>query len=375
LNRESKAEELQEKKRRIEGYIQEEGLEGLLLARDYNFAWATAGRDNHVTRGSEEGASFLLFDSEKAYLLTTNIEAPRLREEELSKELREAFSLEVIAYPWYEEELEGTVAELGVEPEGVRTDVPSLGFAPLGADFFRLRKSLTPGERERYRSLGEKATEVMEDFCRNLEPGLSEMEIAGSLGGKLMESGMEPSVLLVGSDERARKFRHPVPQEKCVEDYVMVVICARREGQVVSLTRCIHFGSVPKELRDKFSACAQVDAAMIAATRPGRAVGSVVERAQEVYAEQGFPGEWKHHHQGGPTGYKERDYLATAGSEDPILEGQAFAWNPSIQGAKSEDTILVEKEGAQLITEPDDWPTISVETNGRSFQRPDLLKL
>ena len=38
-------------------------------------------------------------------------------------------------------------------------------------------------------------------------------------------------------------------------------------------------------------------------------------------------------------GYEAREITATPTTDQPILMGQAFAWNPSIKGAKSEDTI------------------------------------
>jgi hypothetical protein len=53
---------------------------------------------------------------------------------------------------------------------------------------------------------------------------------------------------------------------------------------------------------------------------------------------RGSADEWRRHHQGGPTGYEPRDYLATAGSTAFVEERQAFAWNPSVPQLKCEDT-------------------------------------
>jgi hypothetical protein len=35
----------------------------------------------------------------------------------------------------------------------------------------------------------------------------------------------------------------------------------------------------------------------------------------------------------------------------------AFAWNPTIQGAKSEDTVLVTENGFEVLTATGEWPT------------------
>jgi len=56
--------------------------------------------------------------------------------------------------------------------------------------------------------------------------------------------------------------------------------------------------------------------------------------------------------------------IATSASEEVVSAGQVYAWNPSIAGTKSEDTILVVEQGCQILTEIKDWPTIPVQING-----------
>jgi len=89
---------------------------------------------------------------------------------------------------------------------------------------------------------------------------------------------------------------------------------------------------------------------LIENTRPGRSLGEVFIEGQRTYASQGFPDEWKHHHQGGAAGYEPREFLGLPDSQDIVAAGQAYAWNPSIRGAKVEDTILVGETGNEIIT-------------------------
>ncbi len=49
-------------------------------------------------------------------------------------------------------------------------------------------------------------------------------------------------------------------------------------------------------------ACAQVDAAIIAASQPGASLDALFRTLQEAYARAGFADEWKLHHQGGHGG-------------------------------------------------------------------------
>jgi hypothetical protein len=59
-----------------------------------------------------------------------------------------------------------------------------------------------------------------------------------------------------------------------------------------------------------------------------------------------------------------------------VLENQAFAWNPSIVGAKQEDTILCTKDGIEVLTAPSkDWPQITGRYEGKELQRADVLVL
>ncbi|MFW6182815.1 MAG: aminopeptidase P family protein, partial [Chloroflexota bacterium] len=74
-------------------------------------------------------------------------------------------------------------------------------------------------------------------------------------------------------------------------------------------------------------------------------------------------------------GYEPREYLVTADSEEQIIAGQVYAWNPSITGTKSEDTILVDNKGNEVLTAIDGWPTLEVDAgDGQTLYRPAILE-
>jgi Xaa-Pro dipeptidase len=79
------------------------------------------------------------------------------------------------------------------------------------------------------------------------------------------------------------------------------------------------------------------------------------------------------HHQGGPAGYEPREYLGDPASTDVVSVGQAYAWNPSITGTKSEDTILVGKETNEVLTAIPNWPMLTVTVNRQTVTRPAIL--
>jgi len=92
-----------------------------------------------------------------------------------------------------------------------------------------------------------------------------------------------------------------------------------------------------------------------------------------AYRAEGFENEWPQHHQGGGTGYEPRDFKGTLDCSEIVQAHQAYAWNPSIAGTKSEDTILVEPEGFEVLSETADWPMVVVEVEGQTIARPDIL--
>jgi Xaa-Pro aminopeptidase len=55
--------------------------------------------------------------------------------------------------------------------------------------------------------------------------------------------------------------------------------------------------------------------------------------------------------------------------DTPIESGTALAWNPSLPGAKIEDTVLTTDAGIEVLTADPAWPTVTVD--GRA--RPDVL--
>jgi Xaa-Pro aminopeptidase len=360
-----KEEEIKEKEGRVTRFLEEEDLDALLLERQDNFAWFTAGGDSHVVTASERGAASILITKEKKYIITTNIEAPRIISEEVKNQ-----RFELKSFPWHESRKEEIVLSL---TKGMKLGSDTFFPEASSVDISPLRYSLTPEEIERYGWLGGKSSLCLGKVCKEIKPGETENEVAAKLAKEVLSSGVTPTVLLIAADERISQYRHPIPRDKKIDKYVMVVLCARKWGLVVSVTRLVHFGKLPPQIRQKHNAVVKIDAALISRTRPGAKVGDIFEYGREAYAQAGYPEEWKFHHQGGPTGYAGRDYKATPDNENIIQLNQAVAWNPSIRGTKSEDTIIALKDKTEIITSASDWPMIGVEIEGMSWQRPDIL--
>jgi len=361
--------EIAEKRRRVREFIERASIDGVLLDSQALFAWYTGGGENRVALAADGGAAKLIITRDRDYVLANNIEAPRLEAEALAG----CEGLELVVVDWPDEAyaVSERIAKLAagrrIAAEGGR------GGSLLPASFAELTYALTEREVERYRALGADCSAAMETACRAVSPGASEHEIAAVLAKEILARDVIPQVLLAAADERIARFRHPLATGKRVESCFMAVCCGKRGGLIASLTRLVHFGPLPEELERKHAAVGVVDAALIGGTRPGRVIGEIFAEGQRAYAHTGFPEEWRLHHQGGPTGYQARSFRATPDEQRKVLEDQAFAWNPSIAGTKSEDTILARADGPEILTATKDWPTKKAEFDGKRMERPDIL--
>ncbi len=364
----TRKEEVAEKGRRVRSYMANNEIGAVLLGTQANFAWYTAGGDNHVALATESGVATVVVTHEEDYVLTNNIEAQRILEEEVG-----GLGIEVRSHPWWQgDEAVAVLRDMAEEP--FVGDVPLGGAADVAEEIAPLRYSLLSSELQRYRYGGEIVGKVLGDVCLQIKPGDLEGKIAGLMAQGLMAWELIPAVLLVATDRRVFNYRHPIPNgTKPLERYAMLVAVGRYKGLCVSATRLVHFGPLSDELRRKQEAVAHIDATFISHTTPGARIGDIFSAGVAAYEEAGFGDEWQLHHQGGPTGYAPREYRAEPDCDLTVQPNQAFAWNPSISGTKSEDTIILADDGQEIISPTPDWPMLTVQIGETTWERPDIL--
>src|ERR687897_42570 len=261
--------------RSLRELMEEQGVGALLLSSPANFAWYTGGADNRVDHGDPVGVASVLVTGNDAYILTNNIEAPRMREEQTPE-------IEVVEHPWHE------------EPTGLLRDLA--GGARVGTDF----------------------------------PSTSGPDLSAEI----------PPLRYVLDGDAIEDYRHPVPHGGSLGKQAMLVACAERGGLFASVTRMIYFEDPDPQTARRQEACEEVLRRMREeATHQGSTMAQAFDDCRRYYAEAGFPEGWRDHHQGGMTGYASREIIATPGTQQEIKEAQAFAWNPSLEGAKAEETF------------------------------------
>jgi hypothetical protein len=99
---------------------------------------------------------------------------------------------------------------------------------------------------------------------------------------------------------------------------------------------------------------------------PRRTLAELYALAADAYTRLGCPDEIRAHHQGGTTGYLTRERIATPDADTVLTGSMAVAWNPSLPGAKVEDTFVLAPDGTlENLTLIPDWPSTVVHGRAR----------
>jgi Xaa-Pro aminopeptidase len=356
--------ELHVKLARVRAVLEQHGLAGVRLRGVDWFAWATCGGSNVVLLTTDVGVAEVFVTREGAWVLTDAIEAPRMEQEEAPP------GLAVWSCPWAERGQREAFVEARRGKWGrVASDRPVGEEVPLPAELIDGRHSLLPEELERYRALGRDAAEAMTEVLLAAKPEWTGWQLAGAGAEALWARGIHPALTLVGEERRLPLHRHATASREKLGGRAMLVFCARRHGLFANLTRFVYFRPPSAEERRLATDVARVEAAAFRVSKPGVALGEIYAAMVESYAACGHPGAEAFHHQGGSCGYGARDDVAVPGSKVILQPRNAMAWNPSLPGAKIEDTVVVSDAGLEILTIDPRWPTFQLE--GRA--RPDLL--
>lgn len=365
----TRLEEVLVKEQRIHKLMDDEDLEGILLKKQANFSWLSAGGYNMVGVNSDAGVTALLVTKNARYIIASHIEMKRMLVEEGLGDL----GFQPLEFAWYVDGEAEMVRRIVPDLSRVGADIEFANVRNMDGEIKKLRYSLTESEVERYCFLGTKLSIALEKVMLGIRPGDKECEIAGRFGAELWKDRIDPTGVLVAADERAALYRHPIPTQQMVRRYLVCSIHARYKGLITTVTRTMHFGAPTPKLSKQFANNLELDNRMTAATQVGKSITDAFETAVAAYAELGVPNEWKLHHQGGGMGYCTRDFKVVPQMTGLVQENQAFCWNPTLTGTKAEDGFVATAKGPILITHPVVFPKMEQIIDGIHFIRPGML--
>lgn len=326
------------------------------------FAWATAGGSNTVLLAQEVGIAEVLVTAADAWVLTDEIEAARLRNEELTP----AIGLQ--AFPWENAAQREIFVAANAGGNAVLSDRPLVSEQALPTELVEQKRTLMPSEIKRYRKVGRLAAAAMTEVMLAAQPGWSEYELAGAGAEAMWARGLHPALTMAAGERRVLAYRHPMPSEQTLDGYAMLVFCARKYGLYANLTRFISFRKLSAAQSAQHRQIMEIEAVALDATQADKSLSSVYATLADAYAARGWHEAIKAHHQGGTTGYLSREIVATPATDDRINASQAFAWNPSVPGVKVEDTFLLGSyDELDNLTCDAAWPSVKVQDRTRPW--------
>ena len=338
------------KRARLLELLDRHGAERIALTSATTLGWYLDGARSHVSLAAPPIVAAVV-DRAGDTVLATDNEVDRL----IGEELPGGVDVRVVAWdqPLPHPPRAGTLTEDDVAVE-----------------LRLLRVPLLPVETARFAVLGAETAAVLTRVLGRARPQDRELDVAAEITADIVRLGAEPLVVLVGGGSRTG-VRHPLPTAAPLRDRALVVVCARRHGLIVNVSRSVAFAPPTAAEEAAQRRILGVEAAYFDALVPGATLAEVFGAGCRAYGVQGFDrDEWRRHHQGGVAGYAGRDPRATNVTDDPIRAGQAFAWNPTGDGAKVEDTVLLTDAGLEVLTVDPAWPTVTYA--GR--RRPDILR-
>jgi len=360
---------------KVARFARDNGFGGVVLAAQHNFAWLTAGRTSRVDATRETGSGMLLVTADgRRFAIASTIESPRMRDEAVA-----GLGFEVLEYPWIDDRADPAIpvkVAARVAKGAIATDIAAGAAKSVEPQIARLRSTLVKEEIGRYRTFGADAGHVFGELMRELEPGMTELDVARLVTSRMLEIGAFPNVLLVAADHRIAKYRHPVPTGTPWRKRLLVACCPEREGQVVAITRLAAAGGIEDDFRTRTRATGRVFGALLEATRSGATGADMFAAAAKGYAEAGYPNEELYHHQGGVIACRSREWVAHPASDAVAAPPQAFAWNPTVTGSKVEETVLLhEDDRLEFVTTSPGWPSFDVDVRGQRIAVPDVLEI
>jgi len=333
-------------------------LAGIVLTRPGAVSWAIPGINPPIDRTAGLDTVWVVIGPDSCTVVTTEVEHDRVRDELLPA------GVDLVAVPWWDSDafVSAAIAALGSPADRIGSDGhPAFGH-DLDHELTSTRLGLNSGERDRLETLGRRAALAVEDALRLWQPGEADTEIAARIAQSVERFGGDAPVLLVGADDRLRRYRHPVAVGAPARECVMAVLVARCQGLHVALTRYAAIGDT-SALEVGLGVTRAIHRDVLNACVPGQTYGSVLEAMATSYARHEHDGAWNEHYQGGPIGYAQREFeispaqMTSRWWDQAIVENTAVAWNPSIAGGlKDEDTYLISADGPLLVTDSAQWP-------------------
>lgn len=352
---------------RVRRFLQAEEYTGMVLSRQDNFSWITGGGSNRVIIPSEEGAGVIVVTQDQIYMVAQVMDGQRIMDEEMS-----GLDARYIPLKWYEESaVQRAVALAGEKPVA---DIAAGGCDCRLREIYALHFPLTDSELAVLTELGSISDRILTDAAAELKPGMTDYEVEAMLLYEYAKKNIQCDVLLVGTDERIFRYRHPNPSGAKVGEYILLHSAARMRGLHCNVTRSVYFGNrLPERIERAYAVAGLIEANCMSLCSAGVHWNDILKDHKRILREYGFADEWRNHYPGGRTGYFVCQADLSLDPENQILNREAYDWFITVTGAKVEELSVNIDGDFRILSNTGLWPSLDIERRGRIFSIPGIM--
>ena len=355
---------------RIRLFLKEETYEAMVLGRRDDFSWLTGGREGGVVLCQEQSFVYLVITEREKIAVSMRADGKKA-----AGELLEGMDFRLVELDWKSPGKESYIETL-LEGSKFVSDIPLKGGTFDLEAIYELEYPMTDREVERYRELGELTEIILSKAAQKLRPGMTENQLKKEFLKLCAEYGAEVDVLLLGSDERIKSYRHCTPTDKRIEKTVLLSPVLRKYGLHSNTARMFCLGKTPEELREIYDIVNQIQAEIIAASVEGIPFREIFSLQEQMYRELGYENEWMVHAHGAPVGYMLSDGGVLYHQERKMKKNQAYEWYVTVTGAKSAELVMNVEGTQEILSVAGKWPVKKYETkSGGRIELPEVLEV
>ena len=329
-------------------------VEGILFFEEANIRYLTgfAGSDGALFVGGEK--TLLLVDGRY-----------------ITQAKNEATSCDIIKFNDRTEGMAGIISDLclkrvGIESPAIdlnsylklRDRVGDVSLKPLSGEIERTRMIKDAGEASSLREAAIMAAHSLERTLDHIRPGITERDIASILEMKMREAGSEkPSFETIVASGSNTALPHAVPGHREIQDgdFLIIDYGTMYRGYHSDETCTFAIRSVTKKQAAVYAIVKDAHDKAVDSVKAGISCRDIDGIARKYIGDAGY-GEYFSHGTGHGVGLNvhEPPRLSEV-SKDILEEGMVITVEPGVYipglwGVRIEDTVLVEKDGCEILT-------------------------
>jgi Xaa-Pro dipeptidase len=358
-------EDVESKQLKMARLLADAECEAALLFERPNFRWFTGGASERGVFHAED-APALYINPQQRWVICSSFDTQRLFDEEL-----DGLGFQIKEWP-----SGGVRDQFFVDlchGRRMAVDRPFRDYHLASRFLDQERRRLSGYEQTKLGELGGLLVHAVEATARNLQPGDTEEEVAGHLAHRLLKHGVEPAVVSIAAEDRARVYRRPGFTTAKVNTRCLLQATGGKFGLFATTARTVCFGAPTESIKQEHEAAGRLAAIWLAAMKAGERAAILWQAGETALRNSPHEHEIRLSPPAWWTGRQPSEGLFAPASSERLATGHAVVWQARIGGMAVCNTCVVQENGVVPTTPVEDWPLRRYVIQDTRFDVPDLL--